>query len=238
MPSSVRSRERPAAPCGSCSRASIGRPGAAHRRSGSRDLGRARTPPAPASPVRSPFFLLDLLHDLDGQVPLGHQPLQPLVLELKLLEAPNVRDLHPAVLLLPAVEGLLADAVLAAHRCRRQTAGLSLPKDPDDLLFLEPGFAHRISSAREILSQWLVRNSESTSASRSTRVASASADESPFEFSPEGSSFLGRTRGREDGVPLVARMTPCGPNSTLNRVAGPGPSPPRWPLAAPATAQQ
>src|SRR5262245_14168818 len=79
------------------------------------------------------------------------------------LQTPHIRDLHPAVLLLPAVESLLADSVLAAHRRRRQAAGLSLPKDPDDLLFLEPGFAHRISSAREILSQWLVRNSESVS---------------------------------------------------------------------------
>jgi hypothetical protein len=49
-------RERPAAPCGSHSRASIGRSGAAHRRIGSRGPGRVHMPPAPASPVRSPFL--------------------------------------------------------------------------------------------------------------------------------------------------------------------------------------
>jgi hypothetical protein len=53
--------------------------------------------------------------------------------------------------------------VLAAHRGRRQAARLGLTQDPDDLLFLEPRLAHRISSTREILSQPLVRKTQSTS---------------------------------------------------------------------------
>lgn len=47
----------------------------------------------------------------------------------------GLRNLHAAVLRCPAVERLLRDPVLAAHRDRRNLPVLRLPQNPDDPLF-------------------------------------------------------------------------------------------------------
>jgi len=60
--------------------------------------------------------------------------LEPGVLLLQLLEAARLGDIHAAVLLLPAVEGVCADAVAAAELTRLGT-GIRLRQDGNDLLF-------------------------------------------------------------------------------------------------------
>ena len=64
----------------------------------------------------------------------GEHPLEPGVLLLKLLELLGLIDLHHAELLLPAMEGLLADLLLAADVQDRLVASFSLPQNAD-LLF-------------------------------------------------------------------------------------------------------
>src|SRR5205807_850286 len=76
---------------------------------------------------------------------LGDQPLETRVLLLQRPQPPRLAQLQPAVFLLPAIEGLLADAVPPAH-LRRRRAGLVLPEHPDDLLLREPAPAHPSSS--------------------------------------------------------------------------------------------
>ncbi len=65
----------------------------------------------------------------------GHQLLEPAVLGLQLLQAPGLADLHTAILVTPAVIGLLTDPVGPARVADLQPAAFDLPKDPDDLLY-------------------------------------------------------------------------------------------------------
>jgi len=74
---------------------------------------------------------------------LGHEPLEPRVLFFRGLQPRRLAPLQAAVLLLPAVEGLLADAVLAAER-RRRRARFMLLQDADDLFLREPAPAHAV----------------------------------------------------------------------------------------------
>ncbi len=76
-------------------------------------LGGPRRPAGggPGSEV-SPVHLLQHV-DVEGLV--GHDPLQPGVLALELLEALGVVGLHAAVLVAPAMEGRLGDLEVPAH---------------------------------------------------------------------------------------------------------------------------
>ena len=65
----------------------------------------------------------------------GHQLLEPAVLRLQLLQAPGFADLHPAILVAPAVIGLFADPVGPARVADLQPSALDLPKDTDDLFY-------------------------------------------------------------------------------------------------------
>jgi hypothetical protein len=79
----------------------------------------------------------DLLEQLLVQGQLGDEALQPGVLGLQLLEALGVVLLEAAVLVAPAVEGLLADAELLADLADGQAlgeVGLGLAQLGDDLL--------------------------------------------------------------------------------------------------------
>ena len=73
------------------------------------------------------------LSDEEFKELVGHDPLEPRVLLLELLEPLGLVDVHHAELLAPAVEGLLADAVLADH-LRDALARLRLAQDADPLL--------------------------------------------------------------------------------------------------------
>jgi len=66
--------------------------------------------------------------------------LEPSILLLKLFGLHGLVDLHPAELLLPAVEGLLAYLLLATDVHDRLPASISLPKNAD-LLFYRVSFA-------------------------------------------------------------------------------------------------
>jgi len=70
---------------------------------------------------------------------LGFPSAKPLVLLLKLLEAPELITAHPAILLAPAIEADLADPELTDRVCNRHALAvqhLNLPKQGDDLLRL------------------------------------------------------------------------------------------------------
>ena len=83
------------------------------------------------------FFSDDLLHPVDHQHLLGHQPLEPGVLRFKILQPPGVRHVHPAEAIAPAEERLLADVVLLAQHLDRRRARFRFAQDRDDLLIGE-----------------------------------------------------------------------------------------------------
>src|SRR5690606_28227573 len=61
--------------------------------------------------------------------------LQSRIFNFQRLQTLGLGHLHAAVLRLPAVECLLANAVPAAHRNRRLRTGLGLLQDANDLFF-------------------------------------------------------------------------------------------------------
>lgn len=65
---------------------------------------------------------------------IGHQPLEAPIFYLELLQPLGLGELHASELRLPAVEGLLADAVFG-DEFRGSKAGLDLLQDLDGLLF-------------------------------------------------------------------------------------------------------
>src|SRR5262249_35586690 len=82
---------------------------------GRRDARRRRSAPGGSAPPagaagRSPLFLGDLLEQLLVQGQVGDQALEPGVLGLQLLEPLGLVLLEAAVLVAPAVQGLLANA--------------------------------------------------------------------------------------------------------------------------------
>ena len=85
-------------------------------------------------------FFQSLLQKLLAQHLVGEHPLEPGVLLLKLLELLGLIDLHHAELLLPPVEGLLADLPLTADVPDRLVAFLRLTQNPY-LLFCSVSFA-------------------------------------------------------------------------------------------------
>jgi hypothetical protein len=80
--------------------------------------------------------LVRLSQDRDVELLLGDQPLEPSVLDLELLQPPRLLRLHAAVLVAPAVEGVLAHAEVLQHlrhRAARREHGVGLAKLVDDL---------------------------------------------------------------------------------------------------------
>src|SRR5205807_10449893 len=95
--------------------------------------------------------------DLDLEITLDNQLLQPRILGLELLQAPDVARLKAAETLAPGVDRLLADAVPLGHR--RNLITIRLADDRDHLHFRETRFAHcslRIGS--QSLTSFVVRN--------------------------------------------------------------------------------
>ena len=76
---------------------------------------------------------------VEGQI--GHELLECEVFFFQLAQTPQLGDAHTGELFLPAVEGLLADAELAADVGDRRT-GLGLAERVGDLLLSKGGLLH------------------------------------------------------------------------------------------------
>src|SRR5690606_33208913 len=112
-----------------------------------------------ASRAGSPLFSNDLLEHLLIQRQIRHHTLQALVLLLERFEPLGLGSLHPAVLLLPAIERLLADVVPPADLTRR-LGDLGLLEHRDDLRLGEPLLLHLpLQSMRWKLTHQLVASS-------------------------------------------------------------------------------
>jgi hypothetical protein len=90
-------------------------------------LGGSRAPPSDAAPPyaapqASSLFCQKVLQRRDVQHRFRQQLLQTPVLVIEAVQTLRVRWVHPAVLRLPAIEGLLADSLPAADLRRRRTA--------------------------------------------------------------------------------------------------------------------
>ena len=96
--------------------------------------------------MASEVFSQDLLDRVDLQVPLGQEPLEPLVFLLQLPQSSRLRDRKPRVLAPPPIERELRNPLLPADLHDRHPARFSLLQNPDDLLLSEPLLLHRSSS--------------------------------------------------------------------------------------------
>jgi len=103
---------------------------------------------------------------------------------LELPQPPSLIDFKAAVLGLPPVERLLADAVPAAE-LGRLAARLGFFQDPDDLLFGEPFPTHRGALPAGILSRILTHlvaefsGSTSSGPTRASRIPSCGRGANP-----------------------------------------------------------
>src|SRR5690606_41214663 len=91
----------------------------------------------------APPFPAALLHRVDLEVSLGHQLLQPRILLLELLQAPNICDLEVPISLAPGVDRGFAHAVLLCDLRHRGLIGLT--QNPDHLIFGIPPLLHGFS---------------------------------------------------------------------------------------------
>lgn len=109
---------------------------------------RCKKPPSQSGGARPPgglrarsVFSQKVVQRRDIQHRLRQQLLQPPVLVLQRSQLLGVRHRQATVLGLPALEGLLADSVPAAH-LRRRVPGLLLPQHADNLGIFEPTLLH------------------------------------------------------------------------------------------------
>src|SRR5450631_272290 len=79
--------------------------------------------------------------------------LEPAVLRLEFLQAPQLRDIHPAVPRLPVVQRRFTHSILAGQ-LRHLHASFALLEHRDDLLFTEPGLLHSSSPGENSTPQW------------------------------------------------------------------------------------
>src|ERR1700741_1415359 len=110
-PSSAQQRLRPSPSCGCGSSTPIVPRRTACRPVAPRGHALGHTQLDVDEPARSPVFCRDFLHDLDLEIALGNQLLQPSILGLKLLQTPHVIRLQAPEPLAPSVDRLLADPV-------------------------------------------------------------------------------------------------------------------------------
>jgi hypothetical protein len=101
----------------------------------------APTPPARDACEASELFCDDLLQDVPVQTQIGHQALQLAVLITELPQLSQFVQPEPRILLLPKINALLTDAMLAANLDHGRP-GFSFPKRPQNLLFSVPSLAH------------------------------------------------------------------------------------------------
>src|SRR4051794_20957928 len=103
----------------------------------------ARLDRNPCSPCpESPFSITRIRNDLDLEVALRHQLLQPSVFLFQLTQALHVGRVELAELPAPHIDRLLADAVLLGDLRNRGLVGLA--ENLDHLLFGESTFTHSL----------------------------------------------------------------------------------------------
>src|SRR5262249_29342009 len=147
------------------------RPGA-----GCADSSAPPTPPGPATGSASELFCQRLPENRLVERQVGDELLELAILLAQLAELLQLARADVAELLLPAIVGLLADPVLAAHLHHRHTA-LPLPADRHHLLRRELARPHRpISSLGwgprtvSLRDRWRVRKRGQDHPSQSTLV--------------------------------------------------------------------
>src|SRR5215469_1883704 len=140
VPSFAQQRRRSSPPCGCGSSTPIVPLRTACRPVAPRAHALGHTQLDADEPARSPVFCCDFLHDLDLEITLGDQLLQPRILCLKLPQPTHVVRLQAPEPLAPGVDRLLANPVPLGDR--RHRLAIRLPDDRDHLLFRETCFAH------------------------------------------------------------------------------------------------
>src|SRR5512139_746001 len=178
VPSPARSQPRPSPPSDLHSSMPSAPPKTACRPVAPRARAPGCTQLDAGGPARSPVFCGDFLHHLDLEVTLGHQLLQPRILDLKLLQAAHVVRLKPAETLAPDVDRLLAGPVPLGNR--RYRFAIRLAEDRHHLVFRKTRFAHcslRIGSQSLNLS--MVRKSGSRSQRRRSSPRAGGTPEPP-----------------------------------------------------------
>ena len=93
-------------------------------------------------------FSQQVLHDLEIQCLISDETLELPVLFFECAQALRLAHLEPAVLALPAIEGLIGHAV-PAHELRDLGAGVPLVEDRYDLFFRESALLHQSSRAED-----------------------------------------------------------------------------------------
>lgn len=131
-PSWPRQAAHPESPCATGSAATSERWTEAHTLGAGRFRGYLRNRPAGDERVRLPFFCGDLLHDLDFEVALGQEFLEPCVLALELPQPLDLVGAHAAEALAPGVDRLLTDAVPLGYL--RNRIAVRLAQDAHHLL--------------------------------------------------------------------------------------------------------
>src|SRR5665648_756424 len=122
----------------------------------------AHAPPA-AWPVRRSFSPQHFADGVDLQVALRQQALEARVLGLKLSQAADLGDLHAAVALAPAIEGVLRDAMGVADGGDGRFGRLRLAQDGDDLRLGKP---RRLHSRSPLFEETLTTQAVLTAGSR------------------------------------------------------------------------
>ena len=90
--------------------------------------------------VRSPLFCGDLLHDLDFQIPLSQQLLQPSILLRQVLQFLDFINSHAGKPLAPAINALLGYPVPLGHLGYRIL--IRFTQNPDDLFVAVSALLH------------------------------------------------------------------------------------------------
>src|SRR6185312_10667609 len=121
---------------------SIGQFPPARKHAASRCLAYRRRHTVRGVPAGLPFFSVDLLHDLDLEVPLRQQLLQLAILGGERLQLLHFRRLQLPEVLAPDVDRLLADPVLLGDLGHRRTVGLT--QDRHHLLVGKSALSHRL----------------------------------------------------------------------------------------------
>src|SRR3712207_4391898 len=108
------------------------RPGTAHTLADWISHGGLLTVLVPGARVRLPFFCIDFFHDLDFEVTLGKQFLQPGILPFEFLQSRRIRWFHAAIFAPPAIEGCLANRMFATQLLDRQLSSFRFAQNGDD----------------------------------------------------------------------------------------------------------
>src|SRR5262249_45303684 len=121
--------------------AAAGSPSPARRHGTLTSSASPQTPRTRDDPPHQLLFFQKLLHHIDGQFFLRHQPLEPRVLLLQLPQPLHIRLVHRSILMLPRIISRLAHAMLATQLLNSFGSNLAFTQDGHNL-FLAKSFLH------------------------------------------------------------------------------------------------